>query len=215
MHPPLIEWSICQNLENAIRYANAAQGQISRSDPFRKGHDVGLHVPMIKAEPPTQPPETCDHLISDKQNAVLIANLANARKVVVLWNHKTTCALNGLCDKGCNRICAFAKNRLFQFVRRCAALTDRGITGHVAIRVGRRNVQEPRQFRAEHIPKPWNACRVHCANSHTVIAMLPADDLQLVRLALTIPKEPRRFDGAIICVSTARGEKEMINRGIA
>src|SRR5215471_6291996 len=133
MHPTLVRWSISEDFENAIRHADAAQGQISRSNSLCKGDNIGLYLPMIETEPTAQTPETCDHLIGDEQNLILVTNLTNPRKVVVLWNHKTTCALNRFCDKGGYRVWTFPQNRLFQFVRGGAPLTDGGAIGYVSI----------------------------------------------------------------------------------
>src|SRR5438034_441121 len=45
--------------------------------------------------------------------------------------------------------------------------------------------------------------------------MLAGDDLRLIGFALTVKKETRRLDSAVVGIAASRREKEMIDRWIA
>src|SRR5262249_55515542 len=132
---------------------------------------------------------------------VLVADLPDPGKIIVLRNHQTPGALNGLREECRNGVGALTENRPFQFIRGGTALTDRGVLRNITVWVRGWNVDEARNLRTEHRPKTRYACGVHCTNGHAVISMLAADDLVFVRLSLAIKEKSNSLDRGVVGVA--------------
>src|SRR5215471_18741742 len=129
-------------------------------------------------------------------------------------NHQPPGALDGFSQESGDGIGAFPQDRFLQLIGRCSSLADIGIARNIPIGIRGRDMNEARYLRAEHRRKCRNPGRVHRSDGYAVISVLPADDFQLLRLALTVPEKPCGLDCTVICISAARREKEMIYRWI-
>src|SRR5688500_2643690 len=72
-------------------------------------------------------------------------------------------------------------------------------------------MEETRQLAAEHRPEYRQACGAHRRHRDAVITEIAADDLGLLGLSLRDPEEARRLEGAVVGLSSARCEEEMID----
>src|SRR5262249_31335857 len=129
-----------------------------------------LYVPVFQAKPFSQSSEPGDHFVGDQEHVIFVAYFANAWEVVILWDHQSAGALNGLRDKRRDGLRPFAQDCLFQFVRGGTALAHRRVGGNISIWIRRWNMQETGKLRAEHWPEARNTRRIHRADRHAVIS---------------------------------------------
>ena len=90
---------------------------------------------MVEGEQRAGTPERRDHLVGHEQHVVLVADLPDAREVVVLRDDDAAGALHRLGQEHRDGVGPLTQNRLFELVGRRDALTH-ARRGLVAIRVG-------------------------------------------------------------------------------
>src|SRR5215467_12530048 len=75
-------------------------------------------------------------------------------------------------------------------------------------------MKESWKFASKHRPISGKACRTHRTHRDPVITELAADDLDLVRLPLTDPEEPRSLNGTVVGFTTTGSKEKVIDRPV-
>src|SRR5712691_2111990 len=135
VHPASIRGRAIDGLFDLIRYADAPQRHVATGNALGKLHDVGLDTPVFQPEPGASAPKPGDDLVANEQHVIFVADLPDARKVVVLRHNDAPSPLHGFGDKGPYRVRPFAQNRLFEQVRGSYALASARLTAREAVRI--------------------------------------------------------------------------------
>lgn len=212
VHPRLA--GAIHDLRDLVADADAAEGEVARRDRLGELQEIRLNAPVLKSEHLAGAAEPRDDLIGHQQHVVLVADLANARKVVVLRHDGAAGALNRLRDEHGHRIGAFLEDGLLEFVRGRDALAPGTRRGFVAVGIGRGDVAEAREAGLEHGPVGAHAGGAHGGHGDAVIALLARDHLRLVRFAAQFPVIARHLDVAVGGLAAAGREVEAVDLGI-
>src|SRR6202022_4208840 len=103
-------------LFHSLTYHNAPERQVSRCYSFRKGDNVGLHVPVRHREPSPGTPEPGNDFIGNQQDVVARTDFVHARPVIGGRVDDTAGAVDWFTDEGAYGVRSFAKNRRLQFL---------------------------------------------------------------------------------------------------
>ena len=190
------------------------KGKYPRCDRLGELHDVRLDAPVLEREEAPGAAEAGDHLVGDEQHVVPVADLPDAREVVVRGNDDAAGALHGFGDEHRHGVGSLAQDGPFELVRggHALALAGRRL---VAVRVGGGDVREPRHARFEQRPVAAEAGGAHRRERNSVVAVDPGDHLRLVRPAAQLPVGARHLDAAVGRLAAAAREEEAVDRGVA
>ena len=198
------------DVRDLVADADAAEREVTRGDRLGELDHVRLHPPVLEAEHPSGAPEPRDHLVGDEEDVVLVADLADAREVVVLRDDHAARPLHGFGDEHGHRVGAFAENRLLELVRGRDSLAH-PLRCPVAVGVGRGDVHEARHPGLEHRPVCGDSGCGHRGQGDPVVAPLARDDLGLVRLAPKLPVVAGHLEVAVARFAAAGGEIEAVD----
>ena len=145
-----------------IADADAATWEVARRDRLGKLHDVRRHTPVLEGEPLPGPAESRDDLVGGEEHIVPVADLADAREVVIGRDDDTADPDHWLGEKHGDGVGAFAQDGLFERGRRQSG-----------------NVNEAGDARLEERPVSGDPRRAHGGQRGAVVAELSRDDLRL------------------------------------
>ena len=163
---------------NAFVDQRCAEREIAACDRLGYAHHVGLHAPQARTTPGACAPETGDHLISDQQDAVPVADLADRRHEAGMRRDHPACPKDWLHDKGGNGAGAlevdFIHKRGDTFGGQRLGV---GFVERVAVGVGRRNVETAGEKRLVLGAEIGIAIDTRTAEMRAVIALFQAEKL--------------------------------------
>ena len=209
MHPG--GTALVHHVGNLIADANTAQREIAGSDGLGKLNEVGLNAPVLEAKHFSGSAKAGDHLVRYQQHIILIANLPDAGKIIILRNDNTAGTLNRFGNKHGHCIGAFLQNFLLKFIGGRNALAFGVLGCLVQIGIRARDMNKPRYPRLKHRPVGCYPGRTHCRKRHTVIAPDSGYDFCFFRFSLNLPVIAGHFDIAVRGFSAARGQVEVID----
>ena len=153
-------------------HGDGAQRQVRGGQALGHGHQVGDGVPVLDREPPAGAPETRHHLVGDHQDAVAIAELANALDVAVRRNEDAVGADDGLEEDRRDRVRSLVHDHVLETAE---ALLDRPrLALAPAMRVGiPDHADQPRLRR----PAARIAGERHRTHGRPVIRAVASEDL--------------------------------------
>ncbi len=76
------------------------QGHDASAESLAQTEDVGCDVPVIDTEDLAGAAHAGLHLVGDEENTIVVAQLAQARPIIVGWHHRSRFTLHGFCDDG-------------------------------------------------------------------------------------------------------------------
>ena len=104
MHPALLAGNPLDHLTDGIADPNPTEWDVAGGDGLGKLHNIWLDPVVFETKPASGTAKTGDHLICDQEHLVLVADLADTCKIVILgWNNPTG-ALYWLSDKSGYRL---------------------------------------------------------------------------------------------------------------
>ena len=192
-----------QHVVDATRQHDARQRQVAAGDTLREDHQVGLDVPVLQAEPPPGTPESGDHLVGYQQQAVLVADLAEQRKVVNRRHDHTAGALHRLRHDGGHGLRTRFQHDLLQGLH---VSHSGGALAGIAVRVGRGSVQESRREWFETLPEVGQARGARGSVRKAVIVASPRDDVHTIRFRAQLPVEPGDLVSGVVRFGASGGE---------
>ena len=180
---------------HALGQDDPAQRQIAAGDALGERDDVGLDVPMAQREPPPGAAKPGDDLVGDQQHLVAVADLAQPREIRFRRDDDPARPHHRLADDRGHRVGPFCQYRLLD---RVGGAHPRLLIALPAIGVGRRDLDEPRHQRAEHLVVDRHAGRAHRRHRHAVIGVRARDDLHFVGLVLDLPVIARGLERRLV-----------------
>ena len=100
---------------DGVGHEHAAERDVRRADALGERDDVGADVVALGPEPVAEPAEAADDLVGDQQDAVLVADLADALAVALRRRERAARVLDGLHEHRGDRL-----GRLLLDLRRAA-----------------------------------------------------------------------------------------------
>ena len=174
-------------LVDAVRADHAAQRNHTVGDALGEVQHVGHHAIEIGAKGRAQAAKAGDDLVKDQQDAVLVANLAQALQVSLGRDVPAGRTGHRLDDDG-RHVAGVVQGQdaLLQF-QQGILVPDRFFAVDVCVVDGvvdETQVVHPRQQgRAEHLAVGGDAAHTHAAKAHAVVSALTADEDVAVTLA--------------------------------
>src|ERR1700692_2263880 len=93
---PSVENFVLKMLRDVVTHADRAERKIAGSQSLGHGDHVGNNVPVIDGEPFASAPETGHHFVGNHQDAVLVAELAQAGEIAIGRNQNAVRASHWL-----------------------------------------------------------------------------------------------------------------------
>ncbi len=188
-----------------VAQRSRAERHVARRDALGQAPDVGLHAPQPGTEQGAAAAEAGHHLVGDEQHVVTVADLAHQRPVGGRRHDHAGRTLDRFGDEGRHRIGALELDLALE--RGGADL--RQLVGVLAVGVvvepGGVDVETARHQRLIGAPDVAQAVDRHAAEMHAVVALLQADELAALGLALELPvlarDLQRTFDGIAAAVA--------------
>ena len=110
---PAVENFVLEMLRDVMAHADRAQRQVAGSESLGHADQVGNDFPVIDGEPFARAAEAGHDFVGDHQDAVLVAELANALQVAIGRNQNAVGADHGLENEGGDGVRAFELNDFF------------------------------------------------------------------------------------------------------
>ena len=199
---------------NAIATNHATQGDDAIGDPFGKGDHVGHHAEQIGCKRGAHATKTGDDFIEHQQDAVLVANLAQALQIALGWDVPTGAASHGL-DKDGRHIARVVQGQdaLLQIQQRVFC-PHRQLVLHISVVHGvvdKAHVIDARQHgRAKHFAVARDAANAHAAQTHPVVAALATDEHLAVALTTGAVVGQRQFHSGVCCFRTGTAKQHFV-----
>ena len=107
-----------KRLEQSAPRREATEGRVTGGDSLRENKNVRLDTEVLHSEPCAETPEAGDHLVSDQQDAVAVADLPDSAEVV-RRRHKCSrrCPHDRFSDESGDSLRAHLEESPFQFPR--------------------------------------------------------------------------------------------------
>ncbi|MCY1217940.1 hypothetical protein D9M72_298710 [compost metagenome] len=195
-----------EGLLDAFVDHGGAKGDVTGGDALGQAHDVGLHAPQAAAEHLACAAEAGDDFIGDQQHAVLVADLADQRPVVLRRHDHATGALDRLGDEGGHGVRALELDFPLQQVGADLPEFFRVLAVRVAVEPGRVDVETARQQRLVVAAEDGIAVHRGAAEVGAVVALAQGNELGAVGLALQLPVLAGQLECGFHRVRTAGAE---------
>ena len=112
------EHALVEVVGNRPPHPDGAELHVRARQALRHRHDVGHDVPVVDGEPAAGAPEPRHHLVGDHDDAVLVAEIADAAQVAVGQHEDAVGAGHGLEDEAGDRVRALELDLLFEIGER-------------------------------------------------------------------------------------------------
>ena len=196
--------TVFERVGNLLADDHAAKRYVSGVDAFCEADQVGGYVPLVDGKPLAATAEAGHHFVAHHDDAVAIANFANALEVAVWWNQNTVCADNRFeADHG-NSVWAFNHQYVFEMLQ-CTLALFLCVGGMECRTVG---VWSPKLHCAGSAgfvwPTTWVASKCNRACGRTVVRAVHRQDFVSAGVKLA------HAHGIFCCFSTAVGEEHHV-----
>ncbi len=162
-----------------------AAGHGAVGDALGRRHQVRRHAEEVGGERRAEAAEAGDDLVEDQENAVLVADLAQALEIALRRRQHCGRARHRLDDDGGDRLGAVQSDQPLEIVGEFGAvlrlILGESVAGEI---MGVADVVDARQMRGEGPAVGDHAADRHAAEADTVIAALAADQAGAGRLAV-------------------------------
>ena len=199
---------------NAIATNHATQGDDPIGDPFGKGDHVGHHAKQIGSKRRPHTAKAGDDFIEHQQNAVLVANVAQALQIALGWDVPTGAACHWL-DKNGRHIARVVQGQdaLLQIQQRIF-FPHRQLVLHIGMLnriVDESHVIDARQHGcAKHFAVARDAANAHAAQAHPVVAALATDEHLSVALTTGTVVGQCQFHGRVCCFRAGTAKQHFV-----
>ena len=105
---------------DAVAHGHGAEGQVGGRQALGHGDHVGHDVPVIDGEPASRSAEAAHHFVGDEEDAVAVADGAQALQVAVRRNDEAVRAGDGLDEDRGDGVRTFVREDLFDLVEAAA-----------------------------------------------------------------------------------------------
>ena len=117
---PAGERPVGEDVRDRAAHHDRAERQVGRRQALRHRQQVGHDVPVVDREPAAGAPEAAHDLVGDQEDAVAVADLADALEVAVGRDEDPVRADDRLEDEGRDRVRALEHDDLLEVCEGCA-----------------------------------------------------------------------------------------------
>src|SRR5438876_1505179 len=184
---------------NFVRRVDAADWGVAAGKALSADHDVRGDAPVVYRELRAGTAEAAHDFVRDEKDAVLPADVDDARPVAGGRDDRPGCAAHdGLGDKGGDGVRAFTEDDLFESIRRLPSAVLRGAAEGALQAIVRADFWEVEEKGLVSFPTGRMAAYRESRERDAVIRGLPADDLPALGAAradvMQAGESQRRFD---------------------
>src|SRR5580658_664270 len=197
---PSVENFVLKMLRNVMPHSDRAQRKIAGRQSLGHAKQIGHHLPVIDGKPRTSPSKARHHFISDHQDAMLVADLAQPLKISIRRNQNTVGSRHRLENERGDGLRTLKLNGLFDHGERRLSRFPTALDA--VIRVEHVNHARNARLRS---PSAGIARETHRARSRAVIGTIASDDL------VATGKKARELDGVLVGLGAAVGEEEGVD----
>ena len=195
---------------DGVGHEHAAERDVRRADALGERDDVGADVVALGAEPVPEPAEAADHLVGDQEDAVLVADLADAAAVALRRRERAARVLDGLDEHrgdGLGRLLLDLRAQLVEEELRELGL---GLALRAAVAVRVRHVPHARHERLERRAQRRDARERERAVRRAVVGDPARDHLVAVAEALELVELLHELDDRLVRLGASRDEEDAV-----
>ncbi len=195
-----------KQLGDLLGHHHRAERKIAIGDGLGRAGKIGLYPPVTRPGPGTGPSESCDNLISDQQNAVVVADVTHHRHEAFMWRDHPAGTKDRLHDKGGDGIWPLKGNFINQ--GRCAELGKARrirLVKRVAIGIRGRDVITAGKQRFVLGPEFGISIDAGTAHMRAVIPFFQADEFYAPGIATNFVILAGKAQSGLDTVAAARG----------
>ena len=200
-----------EGVVEALAHQHAAHRHGAGIHALGEGDHVGNDAVALGGEGGAEAAEAGDDLVEDQQDAVLVADLAQALEIALRRRQNAGGAGHGLDDHGGDGGGVVQRDDALQLVGEMRApfrlAAGEGLFGAV---IGVRQVVDARQQRAEELAVLDDAADRDAAEADAVIAALAADQARPAALALHVPIGERDLERRIHGLRARVAEEDVV-----
>ena len=194
-----------------LRHDHAAHRHGARGHALGEGDHVGDDAVALGGEGVAEPAEAGDDLVEDQQDAVLVADLAQALEIALGRRQHAGRARHRLDDDGGDRRGVVQRDDALEIVGEMRAIVRLALgEGLLLAVIGVRQVVDAGQQRAEELAVGDDAADRDAAEADAVIAALAADQPGLGALAEHVPVGERDLQRRVGGLRAGVGEEDMV-----
>ena len=200
-----------EGIVEALAHQHAAHGHGAGIHALGEGDHVRDDAVALGGEGGAEAAEAGDDLVEDEQDAVLVADLAQALEIALRRRQNAGGAGHGLDDHGGDGGGVVERDDALQLVGEMRApfrlAAGEGLLGAV---IGVGQVVDARQQRAEELAVLDDAAHRDAAEADAVIAALAADQARLAALALHVPIGQRHLQRRVHRLGARVAEEDVV-----
>ena len=189
--------TVHQPVEHVLAHEHAAHRHGRVGNALGHRHQIGDHAEFLGSKAGAEAAEAGDDLVEDQQDAVLVADLAQALQIALGRGQEAGGASAGLDDDGGDVRGVVQADDAFQRIGQMGALLRFTLGEGVLRQVGVRQVIDARQHRAEPLAIVDHAADRDAAEADAVIAALAAHEAGARALAVGAVIGQRDLEGAV------------------
>ena len=202
-----------ERVVDGVAHDAAAHRHRTRGDALGERHDVRRHAIALGRERRAETAEAGDDFVEDQQDAVLVADRAQALQVALRRRQHAGRPRHRLDDDGRDGGRVMQRDDLFQIVGKVRAPLGLALGERLMLAVvGVREMVDARQHRAEEAAVGDHAADRNAAEADAVIAALAADQARARVLALGVVIRDRDLERGIDRLRARIGEEDVVHR---
>ena len=203
-----------EGVVDALAHDHAAHRHRGRRDALGEGDHVRRHAVALGREGVTEPPEAGDDLVEDQENAVLVADGAQPLQIALGRGEHAGRAGHRLDDDGGDGRGVVQRDDALELVGEMRAPVGLALAeGLVLAAVGRRQVIDAGQQRAEEFAVVDDAADRDAAEADTVVAALAPDQAGAPAFAAHVVVGERDLERGVDRLRARIAEEHVIEIG--
>ena len=212
--PKVIPWTnvrVGSDWKGSITFelaTSAPMRRIGGCDPLGQRHHVRLDPIAGAAEPVADPPEPADHLVRHQQDAVLVADLADAVEVALRRHDRTAGVLDRLEDDRGHRRGVLVSDDAVDLVRALERAGGRIGAVRAPVAVRHRRAKAAGEQGLELGAKRRATVDRQCPHRRSVVGAAPRHVLVTAGLAAQAVVLARHLESGLVGLGSARDEED-------
>ncbi len=198
-----------ERLHHRVARDDGADRRVRGRQPLGRGHEVGLDVVALRAEPGAEPAEAGDHLVGAEQDPMLVADRADARPVALRRRERAARVLHRLHDHHRDRPGPGLLDRRLEVVEQERGELLLRLLGRAVVAVRVPHVEDVGDERLERVAERGDPVDRERAHRRAVVGRLARDRLPAPlaagRVVLT-----RELPGRLDRLGAARAEEDAV-----
>ena len=204
--------SLHEGVVDFLRDHHRAHRDGAVGEALGAGDDVGHHVEFLRGEGRAGAAEAGDHFVEDQQQAVFVADLAQAFQISLRWQYHARGARDGLDDHSSDGGCIVQRYQPLELIGEFRAVRGQAAREGVAFEVMRvrQVIDAGNHGRGPHLAIRDHAADADATESHAVIAALAPDETYARGVAFDPVIRQRDLERRIDRLGARIGEEHVI-----